>query len=247
MRQLQQHSSVRNSEGRFVAEGLRLTHDFLAAGMLADFALIGQQPLAQQWRLQHPEVECIDVSDVIMNSVTAETTAPGVIVIFYLSHVDPGVTRMDTLDPVLILDSLKDPGNLGACLRVAAASSCSLVILTPGCVDPFSPKVIRGGMGAHARLQIIDSGWDEVKKICRGRSVWAADANGDHSYDAISWTSPTALIIGSETAGLSAEARAVANGIVTIPLANNVESLNAAVACGVILFEAARQRRHMPG
>ncbi len=243
VRQLQQQGDSRESEGLFVAEGLRLADDFLRAGMRASFALLSEQSIAQKWREEHREVECVTVTDTIMRSVSQETTPPGVLVVFNLPRFDVATLAQSLPDQVLILDTLRDPGNLGACLRVAAGSDCRLVLLSPGCVDPYNPKVVRGGMGAHARIQVVRVSWDDIRQLCAGRPIWAADANGKHTYDAVAWTAPNALIIGSEAAGLSAEALAQATAIVTIPLSNHLESLNAAVACGVILFEAARQRR----
>jgi TrmH family RNA methyltransferase len=243
VRQLQKQNEVRQSEGLFVAEGLRLTDDFLRAGISASFAFIGEHAAAQKWHEDHRSVECIDVSEAIMRSVSQETTPPGVLVVFDLPRYDTATLAQSLPEQVLILDALRDPGNLGACLRVAAGSDCRLVLLSPDCVDPYNPKVVRGGMGAHARIRVANVTWDDIHILSAGRRVWAADANGDYTYDAVNWTKPNALIIGSEANGLSTEARAQANGLVTIPLANSVESLNAAVACGVMLFESARQRR----
>ncbi|HEY3289695.1 MAG TPA: RNA methyltransferase, partial [Anaerolineae bacterium] len=240
---LQHQSEARASEKLFVAEGARLTDDFLRAGMQPAFALIGPQAAAQLWRQHHPDVECLDVTEVVMKSVSIETTPPGIVVVFHQPDHQLDTIRQALPTQILILDAIRDPGNLGACLRVAAGADCRLVLLAPGCVDPFNPKVVRGGMGAHVRLQVVSASWDEIRQINSGRDVWAADANGSLAYDRVQWTKPNALIIGSEATGLSADARDCATGLVTIPLANQLESLNAAVACGVMLFEAARQRR----
>lgn len=243
VRQLQQQPDARASENLFVAEGARLTDDFVRAGMQPAFAFIGPQATALKWRAEHLSVECIDVSDAVMNSITLETTPPGVLVVFHQPVHEMAAFAQVPPPQILILDALRDPGNLGACLRVAAGADCRLVLLAPGCVDPFNPKVVRGGMGAHARLQVMSASWDEIFKAAVSRDVWAADANSTTTYERVQWNKPNALIIGSEAAGLSVEAQQLATGLVSIPLANQVESLNAAVACGILLFEAARQRR----
>ncbi|MCL5996005.1 MAG: RNA methyltransferase [Chloroflexi bacterium] len=243
VRQLQQRREVREREGKFVAEGARLAADFLDAGTTAAFAFIGPSPAAQQWMHTHRAVECIEVNDTVMREVSLETTPPGVLVVFDLPH--SSVDEVVTTGPgvVLILDALRNPGNLGACLRVAAGADCRHVLLAPGSVDPYNPKVVRGGMGAHTRIHVLSLSWAEISAVCHRRAVWAAEASGAKSYDQVMWTDPAALIIGGEASGISGEARKCATGTITIPLANRVESLNAAVACGVILFEAARQRR----
>ena len=250
-RQLQQRRETREREGLFVAEGARLTDDFLQAGMRAAFAFVADHPTAQVWERAHPGVECTAVSDAVMREVSVETTPPGVLVVFHLPVVKLDDVLHTAYSLILILDALRDPGNLGACLRVAAGADCKLVLLAPGCVDAFNPKVVRGGMGAHARLTIDSLGWEEIGQVCAGRAVWAAEAKGAERgtergarrYDEVPWRVPNALIIGGEASGLSPEARRISTGAVYIPLANQVESLNAAVACGVILFEAARQRQ----
>jgi TrmH family RNA methyltransferase len=211
--------------------------------MTARFALIGNSPAAQRWMQSHPQVEGIEVSDAVMRQVSLETTPPGVLAVFEMRQTSPAEVIPDAKQLVLVLDGLREPGNLGACLRVAAGADCRYVLLAPGSVDPFNPKVLRGGMGAHARIHVLSLGWDEIGDVCRGRSVWAAQADGTRRYDEVAWSDPSAVIIGGEASGISTGARKVATGSVTIPLANDVESLNAAVACGVILFEAARQRR----
>jgi RNA methyltransferase, TrmH family len=242
VRQLQQKRDARERDRLFVAEGARLTDDFLRAGLQAHFALATAAGAAQQWARDHAGVECFAVSDAMMRDVSLETTPPGILVVFHMPEARVDAVLAELGAPVLILDALRDPGNLGACLRVAAGADCRVVLLAPGSVDPFNPKVVRGGMGAHARIQVASMSWDEIRATCQGRAVWAAAANGQRRYDQVAWTEPSAVIIGGEASGISREAQSLSTGITTIPLANAVESLNAAVACGVILFEAARQR-----
>jgi TrmH family RNA methyltransferase len=144
---------------------------------------------------------------------------------------------------VLVLDGLRDPGNLGTILRSALAASVGLVLLAPETVDLYNPKVVRGAMGAHFRLPVLSQDWPEIASRLDGRSVWLADAEGEIAYDAIDWTVPSALIIGGEPAGAGREAAALATRKTYIPMAHGIESLNAAMAATAILFEAARQQR----
>ena len=125
------------------------------------------------------------------------------------------------------------------------------MLLAPGSVDAWNPKVVRGGMGAHARLAIHPFAWqdlsariDQHKQAGAPCRVIAATAQGSLRYDALDWcdAAPTYVVLGGEASGLSAEALGLMTASVRIPLARDLESLNAAVACGVILFEAARQR-----
>jgi TrmH family RNA methyltransferase len=144
---------------------------------------------------------------------------------------------------ILILDGLRDPGNLGTILRSAEAVDVGYVILAPGSVDLYNPKVVRGAMGAHFRLPVHALDWPAISGAVAGRDVWLADAAGRVSYDAVDWSRPSVLIVGGESAGATEEAAALSTGRVSIPMAAGAESLNAAMAASVILFEAARQRR----
>ncbi len=144
---------------------------------------------------------------------------------------------------ILILDGLRDPGNLGTILRSAEAAGTGQVIMAPGTVDVYNAKVVRGAMGAHFRLPISNLDWLRIAERVKGRAVWLADPSGGIPYDAVDWRMPSALIVGGEAAGAGDEAAALATGRVSIPMAGGAESLNAAMAATVILFEAARQRR----
>ena len=143
----------------------------------------------------------------------------------------------------LIVDGLRDPGNLGTILRSAEAAGVGEVLLAPGSVDAYNPKVVRGAMGAHFRLPVAGLDWPAIGEKVAGRPVWLADAQGETPYDAVDWTEPATLIVGGEAAGAGREAAELATGNISIPMAGGTESLNAAMAATAILFEAARQRR----
>ncbi|MCS7060022.1 MAG: RNA methyltransferase [Anaerolineae bacterium] len=241
-RRLQQRRDAREAEGLFVAEGTRLVDDLAAAGMQIAYAIVADRPTAHAWCDRYPQVDRLLVSDHTMRGLSTEVTPPGVLAVFHIPKT-PSLHLFEQAPILLILDALKEPGNLGACLRVAAGADCRHVLLSPGCVDLYNPKVVRGAMGAHARILARQCDWPDMRTLCAGRPVWAADAAGAHDYDAMDWRRPSALILGGEAEGVSSEARDMASGAVRIPLANRVESLNVAVACGVILFEIARQRR----
>jgi TrmH family RNA methyltransferase len=248
VRLLQSQRETREAEGLFVAEGARLADDLISAGLEPAFVCVGEAAPAQAWlrSLARMDFDVLDVNDTVMRSISLETTPPGVVAVFRIPGRAPDAPGLPAAPLVLILDGLRDPGNLGACLRVAAGADCRHVALTPGSVDLYNPKVVRGGMGAHARLSVTQLCWDELGAVCAGRQVWAAAAGGELTYDAVSWRERSAVVVGAEASGVSRAMRALATGSVAIPLANGVESLNAAVACGVILFEAARQRRTAP-
>ncbi len=115
-------------------------------------------------------------------------------------------------------------------------------MLAPGTVDVTNPKVVRAAMGAHLRLPVAALEWDVIAQAVAGCNVWLAAAGGETSYTAVDWTGPVALVGGGEAAGVGERARAIARGQVSIPMADEVESLNMATATAVILFEVVKQR-----
>jgi TrmH family RNA methyltransferase len=144
----------------------------------------------------------------------------------------------------LVVDRIRDPGNLGTLLRAAAAAGVTAVYLSRGSVDPFNSKVVRAGMGAHFRVPIRTLDGAAVAALTADYPLRVlADAGAAASYDRLDWRQPAAVIIGSEATGVGPEVAALATTRAAIPLVPGVESLNAAVAGAVFLFEALRQRR----
>jgi TrmH family RNA methyltransferase len=145
----------------------------------------------------------------------------------------------------LVLDAVQDPGNVGTLLRTAEATGVQQVICIVGTADVYSPKVVRAAMGAHFRLSIVqDVAWDEAPSfLLDADNVYAAVASATMPYYAADWRQSAALIVGNEANGVSERGVAIATKQISIPMSGPVESLNAAVAGSVILFEAQRQRK----
>ncbi len=180
-----------------------------------------------------------EVSASVLQGAGETESAQGILAVLSL-HELPLPARLDF---ILILDQIRDPGNLGTLLRSAAAAAVQAVLLPPETTDAFAPKVVRAGMGAHFRLPIQATTWEQIDATCRsaGLEMLLADVDG-HAYWETDLRRPLALIIGGEAEGPSAEARKLANAHITIPMRRNTESLNAAVAGSVLMFEVARQR-----
>lgn len=241
VRRLQAERRFRYRENAFVAEGSRWISDlvqldlapqmvFYTANWAAspeNLALLGQLPGAAA------------VSDPLMALMSDTKTAPGVLAVVPM----PALAIAPQPSLLLVLDAVTNPGNLGTMLRSAGAAGADGVILGPGCVDAYNPKVVRGGMGAQLRLPVQQADWGEIEQMLGGMEVWLAAADGDHSYTEVDWQRPAAVIIGNEAQGAAAAANRLATGRLSIPMHAATESLNAAVAASIILFEAARQRR----
>lgn len=146
-------------------------------------------------------------------------------------------------EPCLVLDTVQDPGNVGTLLRSAAAAGLQRVVLGRGSVQVWSPKVLRAGMGAHFQLRMVE-GVDLGHWLSGYRGqVLGALLDQAVNYDEVDMTGTMALVIGNEGAGLSPAVKACLHQRVRIPMAPGVESLNAAVAGSLLLFERQRQQR----
>ena len=154
---------------------------------------------------------------------------------------------------LVILETLQDPGNLGTILRAAEAAGATGILMNRSCADIYSPKVVRSTMGALFRVPFlyVEDLQEAVRRLQAGEvlpegramQVYAAHLQGAVDYTAVSYREPCAVMIGNEAHGLSPELTALASGAIRIPMEGRVESLNAAMAATVILFEASRQRR----
>lgn len=234
---------VRQREGRFLVEGTRLVGEVVRAGIQPALLLY-----TEEWAATPDAAHLLPalslaedgawlVTTEVLAACADTMTPQGVLAVIPDLHLEPRSGL------VVVLDRLRDPGNLGTILRSAAAAAVGQVILTRGTVDRYNPKVVRGAMGAHFNLPVSELDWPAIRNQVAGRKVWLADTSGEAAYDAVDWTQPSALIIGSEAQGAGQQARDLATGTVQIPIASETESLNAAMATTVILFEADRQQR----
>lgn len=236
---LQTQAKTRRKERKIVLEGTRLLRDAVERGFKPEFILYTPREADYEViALLQDKGDVVPVTDDVMRHVTETQQPQGIIGVFPL----PMPSLPSDPSRVLILDAVRDPGNMGTILRTAAAAGVQVVILAPGCVDHYNPKVLRGGMGAHFRLPIIEDKWPQIVRYCETLAVYLTTGAGETRYDSVDWTQPWAVIIGGEADGAGSEAAALAKHRVAIPMAAQTESLNAAVASAVILFEAQRQR-----
>ncbi|MCB8951878.1 MAG: RNA methyltransferase [Ardenticatenales bacterium] len=242
VRRLLAERRTREREQAYVIEGSRWLAELPAFNLTPHFLLYTNQwhhTAAHQALLARLAAPAYEIDARLLAEISGTETPAGILAVI------PIKTKPLPDNPtlLLILDRLGDPGNLGTILRTAAAAGVEGILLSPGCVDAYNPKVVRGSMGAHLRLPIHALTWAEIGARVRGLAVYLADAQGTVSYDQANWRRPCALIIGSEAEGAGTEAMQLATTRVYIPMHAATESLNAAVSAGILLFEAARQRR----
>ena len=241
----------RQAERAFVVEGVRAIEEALAAGSSPDVVLYDETALTRTERGTALLARVHDLPG-------ARPAGPGVLAIAAETMQSQGILGIfpiptwptprpgPTLPLLVVCDGLRDPGNLGTIVRTAEAAGVGGLWLTPDCVDLYNPKVVRAGMGAHFRLPTWpDSAWPAIAATLAALGVTlvaALDAAAPTPYYTLDWRQPAALVVGGEAAGLSPAARAAAASLAAIPMPGTAESLNAAVAAAVVLFEALRQR-----
>ncbi len=238
----------RREAGAFLAEGVRLVEEALVAGWPIRFVLhspdISERGarLVGELKQRGAPVELVD--GVLLQSLSETETSQGILAVLD-EHELPLPAAPDFL---LIPDSVRDPGNLGTLLRSAEAAGVQAVLLPPETTDAFSPKVVRAGMGAHFRLPIRTASWAAITVLLGAmppaRQVYLAEMGGASCWEA-DFKAPLALIIGGEAAGATQAARELATRLVSIPMLGGTESLNAAVAGSILMFEVLRQRTHV--
>ena len=247
IKSLTTHRQERDKSNTFVVEGVRLIEEAYNSGFFPELIIYSQNlssrgsHLVDKYKGKSQEV--YEVSQDVLKSISDTENSQGLLAVFQKEqHPIPS-----NADFILVADGIHDPGNLGTILRTAHAAGTQAVILTPGSVDVFSPKVLRAGMGAHFYLPIHILDWDQI--IARfnpisGQSMnyFLTTSDNGKVYWKPDFKKPTAIIIGSEADGASIWAHQIANEYLTIPISKNTESLNAAIAAGIILFEVVRQR-----
>ncbi len=179
----------------------------------------------------------------VLARVADATTPQPVLASVHFTTCDITTVVPDRL--VLVLDNVRDPGNLGTIIRSADAAGVATIILTGDCVDPYNPKTLRASAGSIFHVDVVRASFDETATHLRegGVPLLATVLSNAPSYIDYDLAGPCAVVIGNESAGLADEAIARCDGRITIEMVGRAESLNAGVAAALIAFEALRQRR----
>lgn len=243
--QLQKKSKVRNEENVFVVEGLRMFSEVpkkQVEKVYISESLYNRKK--QELNLQDFPVEIL--SDSVFERVSDTKTPQGILCVVRRKTYELEDFLKVKNPHFMVLDNLQDPGNLGTILRTAEAAGVDAVFMSKDCVDIYNPKTIRSTMGAIYRVPFLYI--EDIPQLLgkfreNGVKSYAAHLNGVHFYDEENYESGTAILIGNEGNGLREEVTENADVLVKIPMQGKVESLNAAVAATVFMFEVFRQRR----
>ncbi|MBQ8600167.1 MAG: RNA methyltransferase [Clostridia bacterium] len=225
----------RRESGLFLVEGSKLCEEAVKSGWSVE------KCLATDREIRNPllaSFETIRISDAVAGKLSSMDTTPGLFMVVKQQN-----RPVSEAPFILALDHLADPGNLGAVLRSAEAFGVKQVFLSNGSVDLYSPKVLRGAMGSAFRVPVQKGDLPAFLKEKRASGYQILGAGLDRNYHLlpeISFKEPTVMIIGNESGGISAETIELCDKGVFIPMKGQNESLNAAVAASIILWEQSK-------
>lgn len=241
----------RDRRGLFAVEGVKLFGE--APSERIEQVYLAQSVRAQlmaQYGEKLKTLPCEVVSDEVFAKMSDTVTPQGILCLVkqYTYNIEEMLSQNKKKQMLfIILEDIQDPGNLGTVFRTAEAAGADGVIMSGKTADLYNPKTIRSTMGSIYRVPFLyakplDAAIETLKN--HGVRIFAAHLSGKNDYDACDYSKGTAFLIGNEGRGLQEETAALADECIRLPMEGQVESLNAAVASSILLYEAYRQRRN---
>jgi len=243
-----QKRATRWAERAFVVEGAELVRTAMVAGAVPESVYVAAEGAGDADVLEvaglagERGVRVFTLAPGVLGKVADTVTPQPVMAVFAMVDHDLSVATGGSL--VVVMDDVRDPGNAGTVVRTADAAGAGAVVFGTGTVDPYNPKTVRSSAGSLFHLPVVVEASTELALrdlAGRGYRCLGAVAHGGEEYTAVDWRAPTVVVLGNESAGLPAGLPLDAR--VGIPMEGQAESLNVAVACAVLCFEALRQRR----
>ena len=253
---LLKQAKYRHARGEYFIEGVRLVEEALEQAV--PVRKIAYSPrlektgrgakLLSTARKKVPGAEWLYFSDEVIGTISDTRSHQGILAV--LPKVERSLEDLWKREGmILLLYELQDPGNLGTIFRVADAGGAAGLILSPLTCDPYSPKVVRASMGSLFRVPFLvnqDPAYCLQKLRSRGCQIWATTLRSERSLWAVDFSRPAAVLFGQEGAGLPQDLMRAADGLFTIPMTPGVDSLNVAMAAGLVIYEALRQKTVNP-
>ena len=242
-----QRRKARKRSRYAIAEGIRLVEEAMAAGVEIRGAVVAQPALehprtaALVRDLSSRAVEVEDVTSRVFDELCDTDSPQGILAVVAFPDWRLEALTVGDGATFVVLDGVQDPGNVGTIIRTAFALGCDAALLLPGTADPRNPKVLRGAMGASFRMPVIQLRDDVFASWLRANAIeaWAAVMEGS-SLARSSRPARLAVVLGNEGAGVRPAVAELVRHRVSIPLSRGAESLNVAVAAGILLYEVTR-------
>lgn len=246
---LKKKRKARDEERVFLVEGIRMFRE-VPLGQLKEVyvseSFYKKERAVVEQVLGTSGIRPEELSDTVYAYVSDTKTPQGILCVVRQMEYTPEEVTGGACPLILVLDRLQDPGNLGTILRTAEGAGVTGIIMDKECVDIYNPKTIRSTMGSVYRMPFLytEDLMKEIRVLAdRGIRTYAAHLEGARDYDKEDYRSACAFLIGNEGNGLRREVADAADAYIKIPMCGQVESLNAAIAASILMFEAGRQRR----
>lgn len=235
----------RERQHRFLVEGLQILHMALEAGaspvqvFFCQTQFAGTEAAKLLQRFSETDAELVPVGEHVMQVLSQRDAPQGIVATFALFETALEETPLTGRELVLVLDRLQDPGNMGTLIRTADAVGVAAVTLVEPCVDPFDPKTVRGSMGSLFNVPLVRT--SDVEGLFSrlsddGLRIVGADVRSGEAWGHGLWEGGVALVLGNEAQGISDDVRAQVEAWVRLPIVGRAESLNVAVAGGVLMY-----------
>jgi len=246
--QLQEKAKVRKQTGTFLIEGKREIELALKGGYELETILF--LPEIQSEReiknlLKSGEVELIEISKEVYQKLAYRDTTEGILAIAKTKSLALADLKLSKNPLILIGESLEKPGNVGAILRTADAANIDAVIIANPKSDLYNPNIVRSSVGCLFTRQIAVATTEEVIAYLKANNIniYSATLQDSTEYHTQNYSTPTALVVGTEATGLSEKWRTESTKNIIIPMQGEIDSMNVSVAAAILLFEAKRQRQ----
>jgi TrmH family RNA methyltransferase len=244
--QINKKSKVRKEADVFVVEGIKMFAE-------APRERIVQVYVSATFILKQDNIDILAninyevLEDNVFLAISDTKTPQGILCIVKQYHYDVMDIIMKNKPHIIVLEDLQDPGNLGTIMRAGEGAGISGVILSNNCVDIYNPKTIRSTMGSIYRVPFVYvENLINTVEIFKKYNIttYAAHLKQSQNYETLDFSKPTAFMIGNEGNGLSDELSSMADAYLKIPMVGKVESLNAAIAASILMYETSKQRRN---
>lgn len=236
----------RERRGLFLAEGVRIAEELLDAGIRPDLVIVSPGLLETErgraLRADERLGAVREVPDTLLSRIAPTDTPQGILLVARVPTAPDALLEREGSSLILVLDGVQDPGNLGTLIRAADAFDAAAIVCLPGTVDAWNPKTVRAAAGSVFRVPILSMADDAAARLhAAGWRILVADANG-RPVEARDAGGRTALVVGNEGAGVGAGWVDAADAVVAVPTPGPVESLNVAVATGILLYALQPER-----
>ena len=241
---LQEKAKARKQSGTFLIEGMREIELAKKGNYEIETILIVSELLDKSFKLSSFQCEIIEISKEVFQKLAYRKTTEGILAIGKTKNLQLSDLKLSKNPLILVLEAIEKPGNIGAMLRTADAAKLDAVIIANPKTDLYNSNIVRSSVGCLFTNQIATGSTEEVIAFLKEKKIafYSATLQNSTSYDSQNYTTPTALVVGTEDTGLSKPWREEATQNIIIPMQGEIDSMNVSVAAAKLIFEAKRQR-----